>query len=310
MRGKEWIALAGAATVWAAAAIPAAAQTRQQIEACINKDNAFAPGQAIDGCTAAILSGKWKGKGLAWAFHQRGIGYYGNKDYDRAFADFDHAIRLDPRHVAAYAYRADIWDRRGDVDRAMADYTQAIRLDPKYKNAYTGRARAWRGKGEIGRAIADLSAAMRLDPNDAWAARERSIIEFGGGDFAAAAAGLARAVELGGDANAMAYLFLVRAHLGEGGTPELETNAARLKSTEWPYPVIELFLGRRSPEDILAAAAPKERCAANFYAGDWYLARGNRDAARPLLEAAVHMCPRSFGEYFVAAGELKRLAQP
>ena len=119
---------------------------------------------------------------------------------------------------------------------------------------------------------------------------------------------LLRAGELGASGYTMAYRFLVRTRLGEDGAAELAANAARLTSTEWPYPILELLLGKRSPEDTLAAAATaNERCEAGFYVGEWYLARDDRAKARPLLQRAVDTCPKSFGEYFAAVAELKRL---
>ena len=57
---------------------------------------------------------------------------YGDKgDYDRAIADYDEAIRLDPRYAVAYYNRGVAYCDKGDYDRAIADYNEAIRLDPK-----------------------------------------------------------------------------------------------------------------------------------------------------------------------------------
>src|SRR5580700_2741438 len=39
---------------------PAIALTQQQIDQCINKDNAYSPALVIDACTVAIESGRWR----------------------------------------------------------------------------------------------------------------------------------------------------------------------------------------------------------------------------------------------------------
>ncbi len=63
------------------------------------------------------------------------------REYDRAIADYNEAIRLDPKFTAAYTNRGIAWRSKGEYDRAVADYSEAIRLDPK--NIYSYNARAW-----------------------------------------------------------------------------------------------------------------------------------------------------------------------
>src|SRR5438552_956098 len=57
-------------------------------------------------------------------------------EYDKAIADYDEVIRLDPKDVFAYIYRGCAYERQGDYDKAIADYDEAIRLDPKGAKAY------------------------------------------------------------------------------------------------------------------------------------------------------------------------------
>ena len=59
----------------------------------------------ISVCTSAIHSGRWHGSGLAWAYNSRGAAYYAKGDLDRAIADYDEAIRLDPKEAIAYNNR-------------------------------------------------------------------------------------------------------------------------------------------------------------------------------------------------------------
>ena len=99
----------------------------------------------------------------------RGYIYDGRRDYDRALADFNEAIRLDPNAAPAYFKRGIIYDHhRGDYDRALADYNEAIRLDPKYADAYELRAVIYLTKrGDLDRALADFNEAIRLHPESA-----------------------------------------------------------------------------------------------------------------------------------------------
>jgi tetratricopeptide (TPR) repeat protein len=76
-------------------------------------------------CTAIIDSGRAKPVARAQALTARGFGYVFQKDFDRALADFDAAIRNNPKLAAAYYYRGAIQTGR-DPERALADINKAI----------------------------------------------------------------------------------------------------------------------------------------------------------------------------------------
>jgi lipoprotein NlpI len=106
----------------------------------------------------------------------------------------------------------------------------------------------------------------------------------------------------------MLFRFLARARAGETAGPELEANAGRLKTKEWPFAVIELFAGKRTPEATLAAATkPEDVCEAHFYIGEWHLLRGDKAAATKGLRLATDTCPKTFTEFAAAQAELGRL---
>lgn len=56
-----------------------------------------------------------------------------------ALADFEQAIKINPKNAEAYNGRASCNDDLGKKDLALADYTKAIELDPKLATAYMGR---------------------------------------------------------------------------------------------------------------------------------------------------------------------------
>jgi tetratricopeptide (TPR) repeat protein len=87
--------------------------------------------ERISGCTAVIQSGKWKGQRLESALNNRGIAYDTKGDHDRAIADYDEAIRVNPKFAFAFNNRGTAYKNKGDPDSAIADYNEAIRLDPK-----------------------------------------------------------------------------------------------------------------------------------------------------------------------------------
>ena len=85
----------------------------------------------IVGCTAAIRSGQWQGKELAWAYNHRGAAYRILGDYSRAIEDYDQALRLDPNLAQAYQNRAIALDNlnpsgEGSNGKATGDYKVAV----------------------------------------------------------------------------------------------------------------------------------------------------------------------------------------
>jgi tetratricopeptide (TPR) repeat protein len=146
--------------------------------------DASVPGkERIAACTRAIKSGELSPENLAITFNNRGIARQNGGDYDRAIADYDEAILLDPELEQAYTNRGSAWDHKGQYDRAITDYDEAIRLNPELAQAYTNRGSAWYHKGDYDRAIADQNEALRLDPQLAQAYTDRGIVnrsEFSG----------------------------------------------------------------------------------------------------------------------------------
>jgi len=140
---------------------PASADDREQCKT--EKGDA-----AIAACTRAIESKKFKRKKfkrtLSLLYSNRGVEYELKKEYDKAIADHNEAIKIDPKNHAAYNNRGNAYVAKGSFDLAIADYDQAIKLDPKYADAYFNRAIAKRNKGDFSGADADIVQAKALNP--------------------------------------------------------------------------------------------------------------------------------------------------
>jgi lipoprotein NlpI len=281
----------------------------------------------------------------AEGFSYRGSEYAQKGDYDRAIVDFDKAISLDPKLFSALNGRGKVYQSKGDYDRAIADFSAAIRLNPKLAPTFNGRWRdegsytraksaaplvapdssakyaealhnrgiSYTIKGDFEHAVDDFEEAINLDPKLARAIgyRSRGHAYFELGNFAGAAEDMQRVNEVAEDPYAMLWRFLARGHLGEDGTPELITYAERLKTKatpEWPYPVVEFYLRRRTVGGLRDTAKTLEqKCEAEFYIGEQHVLDGNRDYAKASLQAAAATCPNTFVEYAGAIAEIKRL---
>jgi len=115
----------------------------------------------IANCTTIIESARAKRAARAQALVARGFGYVSQKDFDRAFADFDAAIRSNPKLAVAYYYRGAVQMER-DPKRALADINKAISLNPNDPDYFRERSSIYAKRKEYPRAIADLTIAIGL----------------------------------------------------------------------------------------------------------------------------------------------------
>jgi tetratricopeptide (TPR) repeat protein len=117
-------------------------------------------------------------------YYLRGFAYEESKKYQRAIADYDKAIQLNPNHVAAYYNRGTLYDQQSQYRLAIADYSQVISLVPNLASLYSAiynvlplvyklRGCAYGYLDEYHNAIDDFDQVIKLDPNDAkiYAAR-------------------------------------------------------------------------------------------------------------------------------------------
>jgi lipoprotein NlpI len=113
----------------------ASAQQSQAVEWCDNKNGNFSPDLMIRGCTTLIQSRKRSKQNLAAPYHNRGYAYHSKGDNDRAIADYNETIRLDPKYLFAYFGRGITNLYAGALPKSLADLNQATALNPKYAYA-------------------------------------------------------------------------------------------------------------------------------------------------------------------------------
>jgi len=97
-----------------------------------------------------------------FAFFNRGLIHYELKEYDQAIKDFDQMIGLDFGDFSmVYHSRGRAWAAKGDDNRAIADYNKAIEIQPNYGMAYYHRSVAERRLGRSLQADSDRETARR-----------------------------------------------------------------------------------------------------------------------------------------------------
>jgi lipoprotein NlpI len=300
--------------ILALAGVSPAAQAQQtDVERCASLTGQ--PDLAIKHCTRAIESGKVTGEELARLHYNRGIEWAAKGEHARAIADYDAAIRIDPKSAEAYFNRGHAWAHRGNSDRAIADYGMAIRLNPKDPAALASRAAEWLLKGDYARATADFDTAVKLDPKGKDALFGRGRARFYAGDFADAVTDMEQSFKIEPNIYSALWLYIARKRAGDVNADELldaETRSDR--ASGWPGPLALLYLGRTDVASVQAAATDRvsriqndQTCEAHFYLAHWHLLRNERESALPLLKQAEAGCPKDFLEYEGAVAELRRL---
>jgi tetratricopeptide (TPR) repeat protein len=252
------------------------------------------------------------------AYYGRGDSYRAIGEYERALENYSQTIRLVPTFVDAYVNRGATYQQQGDNERAIADYSTAIRIRPNTAIALANRGNAYAMIGDCDRALADLDGAIRLRPNNGFFILQRGRanlyagrIEAAGDDFAAAV----RAQP--SSAYASIWLHTARSRAGQDDRQELMANARNVDRTRWPGPLIDLHLGSRKLDDLLASvgAVPstaeqrKQACDIKFYGAQFLFEKGNRIEAQKLWRQVERDCPQGTIEQSTARAELKRSSE-
>lgn len=312
-------------------------------KSCASQD----PNIVVPSCSALISSGQLNVSNKAIAYFNRGLAYLRQKNLDRAIADFDQAITLNPTLAEAYGNRGNAYFEKDEIGRAVADFSQviffapkdlggysnrcraylrmgnvndaiadcsrAIEINPGYAPAYVSRADAYETRGERDQAIVDLGKAIALDPQSPGAFFFRGRLLFFNGDLPNAIDDLRRTSELA-PKSAYPALWYEIARRRSGLASGLSDAAARIDMASWPSPIIRLYLGQNTSDSALKAAedanpsVQKEQlCEANFYVGEWMLQQGRKDEAARLLRLAKSGCGKNFIEYSAATAEVRSI---
>lgn len=138
-------------------------------ESCYaSAESRYASRQGIDECNLALTEEGLPVEDRVATLVNRGILYLRRHDVTRANADFDAALRIDPRQAEAWLNKAIVHARFGKSSDAFPMVAKAFEHGTrKPAVAYFVRAMANEERGNYAAAYYDLKRAHELDP--AWA---------------------------------------------------------------------------------------------------------------------------------------------
>jgi hypothetical protein len=103
-----------------------------------------------------------------------------------ALADYNAAIKLDPKNTGFYYNRGILHEKQGDMDSAITDYSSVIRLNPGHAQAYNNRGVLRNSRGDLAGAIQDFNVAIGLAPLSPEAYANRGMIHLSKNDLQSA----------------------------------------------------------------------------------------------------------------------------
>jgi lipoprotein NlpI len=215
--------------------------------------------------------------------------------------------------IGAYYLRSAAYEGKGNHAAAEDDISIVLSLAPLEADLYVLRAMIYIEAGQLDKATSDIQTVTSIDPNTHFLPVAKGELDLLQGDYASAAVDFGDAVkQLPKEAQQTAWLHIVRHHLDHDDTAIMAATRGSLPQ-EWPSSVVDLFVGTASVDAVREQAALGEpdvgthqACDAEYYIGEYYLEKNDRQKAQESLTAAVASCPDySSTEKQAAALELK-----
>ena len=137
------------------------------------------------------------------------------RNYRRAIDDFNRALEIEPRNVAALIARGEAWSQLGEFEPAVADLEQAIKLWPDHPHPLVvrGLVQARQGKSDL--ALQDYDAALKLVEREPYALMSRAALHAQNGKYDLAVRDLDASLAVN-DKNALAFYNRGYAHFARG----------------------------------------------------------------------------------------------
>ena len=272
---------------------------------------------------AAFLVAVGAGSALAAGYDDfsRGVNANNRGDAETAISSFTAALAAGDLATAyvpnAHFGRARAYLQKDKCAEALADLDEVIKLKADNVDAYILRAAANACSNKSDAAQADFNAATGLRPS-AVLYEAVGRFQWNYGHFPQAAENYAQAVNLAAKDNphspyTQLWYAMSADRAGMLDRVKFAADVSELDFGDWPAPLLDFYSGKVAADKVYSEAASRDaqtatnqKCEADFYIGEWQLARKDGAAARPLLQQAVSECPHNFLEYSAAQVELKR----
>ena len=145
-------------------------------------------------------------------FNNRGDLWVKRKQYDRAYRDYQEAVRINPKNERFIYNLGYMYELKRDFKQALKLYQQAIEINPEWVKPYIGIAFILRDQSQPQAALQYFNQALELNPESGEAYFYRAVTHFELKNSQQAREDMQRSVDLGYSAQS-AELKKVRAKI-------------------------------------------------------------------------------------------------
>jgi Tfp pilus assembly protein PilF len=96
----------------------------------------------------------------------RGMYQYRDGDSNGAMMNLSKAIKIDPKFVPSFVYRAQMFVKKGMLDKAILDISEAIKLEPKNPEFYSMRSSYYYDNKQYVEGLNDCKTLIQLNPTN------------------------------------------------------------------------------------------------------------------------------------------------
>lgn len=116
-----------------------------------------------------------KNKEMYDVYKKRGLLLQSDKEYDRAFKDFEEMIRIQPDSYSGYLFKGNLLLQERKYSEAINNYDKVLQIDSSQINALFNRAQAFQFWEQYGEAVKDYARLVKKKPNDIIAYQNKGI---------------------------------------------------------------------------------------------------------------------------------------
>ncbi|HEY4485699.1 MAG TPA: tetratricopeptide repeat protein [Nitrospiria bacterium] len=206
----------------------------------------------------------------AQAFHKIGISYLNENQNQRAYIQFQKAIKISPKHKESQYGIGHVFFMQGKYKEAVEAFQAAVSIDSTYSEAHNYMGKAYEALGESAKAVSEYQKALANPQYETphFAHFNIGLIHLNASRYKDAAKEFRAAAQVAPD-YAVAYSGLGQAYLRDGYNAE----------------AIEAFSN--------AVRIAPEYTEAYFYLGQAHAQNGDSKSARQAYEKVVKISPDS-----------------